>query len=123
MLQPKVFPEDRLELLGTSIHLESPESYHSRIIGLYQPRTSSGAAPSIKGKKTQTPTKKRPGIYELRNQTALGERTATFEFQKDTVLSEEILKPLCDKLLCSEKSLRELLAKKNFSLNAKISCP
>ncbi len=114
-----VCPEDKLPLLGRAIALETPESFHARILALYTPRNASGKhiEAVIKGRKLSTATQKRLGIYELRYPTAIGEKLCFFEFAKSPVFYNEHLESVSKTLLCEKKKLEEFLIKKNFAFD------
>lgn len=113
------FPEDHLELLGPEVSTLSADAFYQRILGLFQEKMGrKEKAIAIKGKKAQTATKKRLGVYELSYVTALGERRAWFQFDSTLHVATKIVTALREKLLCTDKSLTELLEKKKFTLCA-----
>jgi len=120
----KIFPEDRLKLLGAPFETMSEQSFYDYVVSLYQPRDARGKAKEaeVKGKKRKAPTKLKLGIYELRFQTALGEKQCDLEFDKSLLISEEKIKTLCDTLFCSEKSIKDFLAKKKFIFSENKTC-
>ncbi len=111
------FPEDHLTLLGPEVSTLAPDAFYQRILGLFQERMGrKEKAIAIKGKKAQTATKKRLGVYELSYVTALGERRAWFEFDSTLHVATKVVTALCEKLLCTDKMLTALLEKKKFVL-------
>lgn len=113
------FPEDKLDLLGPSVHSLSPGEFHERILSLYRPRSGGKTVdPQVKGKKLKSPTKKAPGQYELRFITAMGEHVAIFSYGKELVFEEKLLPRALEYLYCSEAKLRDFLKKKKFTISS-----
>ena len=114
------------KLLSAEIASRNAEEFYEFICSLFQPRSSSGKSTEIqiKGKKIQSATKKRNGIYEIRLTTALGEKSAQFEFSRDGnyLGSSEDLKKLAEKICAAESKLREFFAKKKIRICDFSSC-
>lgn len=112
--------EDCIKLLGPEVATLEPYAFYDRIVGLFQPRVTGGKAKEvdIKGKKLKAPSKKTMGIYEMRYPTALGERALCFTFDKRGLFREDLLKTVCEHLLCAEQKVLSFLEKKKFTVSS-----
>lgn len=114
MNQQFSFPEDHLKLLAPEIGTLNSNEFHSRILAMYKPRTASGSEPTVKGKKIQSPTKQKNGIYELRFTSAMGEHVVHIEFDKTMFIVENEIREIANLIMCDEKLVRNFFTKKKF---------
>lgn len=105
------FPEDTLPLLGPSIHTLSPTAYLLHVSSLFVDYHAKDRKIVLKGKMTQTATKKRNGEYKLTREA----KEINFAFTKERVAQIDVAL-VCELLGCDATELKTFLEKKKFRL-------